>query len=95
MNLLTNVPIIKDEEKFYGYIIGLAIEPNEDSFNKMYVSFQYNAKTQIWMVPDSDLFQILAKHLCSMAVVRSVSDDYGYEKLYIEKKNGKWIVETP
>jgi hypothetical protein len=98
MKLLSRIPTIQDEEKFYGYIIGLGIEPdrNDDApLDKMYASFEYNGEIQIWMVPDPDLFQILAEHLCSIDIVISISDSYVNQKLYIEKKNGKWIVDVP
>ena len=92
------IPIIQDEEKFYGYIIGLAIEPNGDHDippHKMYASFDNKGVVQIWMIPDIQLFQMLAERLCIMAFERNISDTFGSQKLYIEKKNDQWIVDVP
>ena len=98
MNIARKIPTIHEEENFYGYIIGLAIEPNGDYDippHKMYASFDNKGVIEIWMVPDIQLFQMLAERLCIMAFERDVSDTCGSQKLYIEKKNGQWNVDVP
>ena len=90
-------PTIGEASKFYGYIIGIGIieSPGEEIGRRLYASFEYNGITTVFLVPDADLFQILSNHLVKMAWSRTNTDDYGYEKLWIEKKNGKWVVDLP
>jgi hypothetical protein len=61
----------------------------------LYALFECNSEETVWRVPDEVLFEILAKHLCGDAWHRKNTDDYGYHKLWIEHKDGKWIVELP
>jgi len=95
------VPVIGPEEKFYGYIIGLASEPwDEESkvSTRMYATFEYNNERTVYRVPDASLFEILSGHLCGMAAVRERTggDDYGYDKLWIQKRSdGNWSVQLP
>lgn len=88
---------IGEKEKFYGYIIGLQVErcPDDRINRKLYATFEYNGEVEVWKVPDSELFKILSSHLVSMANIRSGEDEYGYSKLWIEKKKGKWVVDLP
>lgn len=84
-------------ERFYGYIIGLQIErsPDDAIGRRLYATFEYNGEVTVWRVPDPDLFQILSRHLCSMAESRTSGDDYGYDKLWIKHDAGKWDVSLP
>jgi hypothetical protein len=96
----TKIPTIGTGEHFYGYLTGLGVGGTlEDSWEhdlNLYAMFEYNGARSVWIVPDSELFEILSKHLCSMAWYRkNASDDFGYNKLWIEFKDGKWIVELP
>ena len=91
---------IGHEAKFYGYIVGLEIErgdlPDSPEVPKrMFARFEYGAKSTVWEVPDSDLFALLANHMVGNATMRNVHDDYGYSKLWIERKEGQWIVDLP
>ena len=90
------IPVIGEEEFFYGYIISLWVAPNilETEDRRLYAFFEYGASVQIFQIPDAKLFSILAKHLCNMAWVRHNTDDYGYEKLWIRKGLGGWEVEV-
>jgi hypothetical protein len=94
-----HIPTIGPEEKFYGYITGIGISQNfeiEDGFaSKMYVTFEYRNITTAYLVPDPELFSILSTHLISMALQRSISDSYGFQKLCISKHNDRWIVDLP
>jgi hypothetical protein len=81
-----------------GYITGIGVERTTDPYNigrRLFATFEYNGETIVYQVPDPELFEILAQHLCGMASSRKNSDDYGYSKLWIEKKDGKWIVDLP
>ena len=92
---------ITETENFYGYIIGLQVErypnagPTTQVGTKLYATFEYQKTISIWEVPDLALFKILAEHLCKMAWSRFEIGEYGYEKLWIKKVNGKWHVSLP
>jgi hypothetical protein len=88
---------ISEQEKFYGYIIGLQVErcPTDRVGDKLYATFEYNGQATVWRVPDPALFKILSSYLCSMAEFRVAGEDYGYSKLWIKKDKGKWDVRLP
>jgi len=53
--------VIGHEAKFYGYIVGLHLEPNSDRIGtetptKMFATFEYGSGQTVWEVPDFDLF---------------------------------------
>jgi len=89
--------IINEKERFYGYIVGLHVERclTSEVKTRLFATFEYSNKVTVWEVPDSDLFQILASHLSSMAVARYSNGEYGYEKLWIKKEHGQWRVDLP
>ena len=92
--------IIGPESSFYGYIVGLHLEPSSDDIHaetptKMYATFEYNSGQTVWEVPDFDLFCQLAGHLKNNAQMRYEHGDYGYSKLWIEKKAEGWDVDLP
>jgi hypothetical protein len=93
------LPVIGDKPHFYGYITGVGVErcPNatDDVPRRLYATFEYNGETSVWLVPNHELFAELARHLIDMAVMRDEHADYGYAKLWISRKNGKWIVDLP
>jgi len=66
-----DVPTIGPEQRFYGYITGLGIENWHASGSPMprrlFATFEYNGKSEIWIVPDEELFEILSSHLNKMA----------------------------
>lgn len=92
---------ITETDNFYGYIVGLRVEqgakPDMDGIvsPKLYATFEYRREVSTWEVPDLALFKILAEHLCQMAWARRENAEYGYEKLWIKKVNGKWQVSLP
>ena len=92
---------ITETENFYGYIVGLQVDQNAGYTSrgyaglKLYATFEYQKTISIWEVPDLALFKILAEHLCKMAWSRFEIGEYGYEKLWIKKVNGKWHVSLP
>ena len=88
---------IGEDEKFYGYIIGLQVErcPTERVGKLLVATFEYRDEVKMWIVPDPRLFKILAGYLCSMAEFRVGGEDYGYSKLWIKRQNGKWDVRLP
>lgn len=98
---ITDVEIagtIAEKESFYGYIIGLWVEPEYDpdrrAPSKLYARFEYSGSSRVWLIPDYDLFKVLTSHLADMARMRSC-DGYGMEKLWIGKKDGKWVADLP
>lgn len=89
---------IGEKSEFHGYIIGLQLErtPDEKIGNKMYALFEYNGEVKLKQIPDFHLFKLLSDHLVEMATLReNCPDDYGYNKLWIAKKNGKWSANLP
>lgn len=77
--------------KLYGYVVGLVARKNQ-----LLATFEYNDSIETWIVPDAELFRILADHLFENAQAQreSGSDDF-YNKVWIEKSNGKWAVTLP
>ena len=70
-------PLIRENEAFYGYIIGLWVAPScrdddlaENTNRAIYAVFEYNSQRTLYRVPDAELFELLAKHLCAMAWIR-------------------------
>lgn len=93
--------VITEAEQFYGYLVGLKVEQNAEAdldgyFSpRLYAAFEYGSESSVWEVPELELFKILSMHLCSMAWARRENAEYGYEKLYIKKENGRWHVDLP
>lgn len=95
-----SIQMIGAERDFYGYIVGLQLERGDlpespDIPARMFARFEYGARTTVWEIPDHKLFRALSKHLCDNAQMRDEHEDYGYSKLYIEKKDGEWEVDLP
>jgi len=93
------LPVIGDEPHFYGYITGVGVErcsdARDDVPRHLYATFEYNGETSVWLVPDHELFTELAGHLVDTAVMRDEHGDYGYAKLWISRKDGRWDVDLP
>ena len=93
------VQTISESPRFYGYLVALGTGTDglesDANLKSHYAMFEYNGEKSVWTVPDWELFEILASHLVSMVRSRCESDSYGYEKLWIEKNDGKWIVDLP
>ncbi len=89
--------VIGREAKFYGYIVGLEMERGDSPGirRRMFARFEYGPLSSVWEVPDSDLFGLLAHHMVGNATMRHEHADYGYSKLWIEKKDGRWIADLP
>ena len=91
--------IIGHEAKFYGYIVGLHLEPNPDVLGdpprRLFATFEYGGSQTTWEVPDHKLFRALAQYLSDDAQVRNEHGEYGYAKLWIEWKEGQWDVDLP
>ena len=86
---------IGPEERFYGYIVGLSLERGDlpgspDVPTRMFARFEYSGETLEAEVPDAELFHLLAGHLKVCAHMRAEEGDWGYSKIWICKKNGKW-----
>ena len=94
---MKKIPVIGQEARFYGYIIGVSIGPAqaEGSGRGMFATFEYNEGTKIYEVPDIVLFRKLMNHLVSMQLARKAGDSYGIDKLWIEKVGRKWVVSLP
>ena len=95
---MSTAQIIGSEAKFYGYIVGLFLEPNPDSGNdrlRLFATFEYSGNQTTWEVPDHELFRILSGHLSDNAQMRNEHGEYGYSKLWIEKKAEGWDVDLP
>ena len=98
---LSPPPLIGEEDKFYGYIVGLWIglapdwNDRDNLDRSLYALFEYNYERTLYRVPDEELFKILTGHLYSMAWIRKNTDDYGYDKFWIKKEAGKWEVDLP
>ena len=91
---------IGPEEKFYGYVVGLSLERGDlpgspDVPARMFARFEYSGRTSVAEVPDFELFEILAAHLKANAQWRAEEGDWGYSKVWISRRNGKWRVELP
>ena len=91
--------VMTETERYYGYLIALGLQndtgqPNAEP-RHLYAMFEYGGRPDVWVVPDAELFAALAPHLVAMAKTREAGDPYGYNKLWISKQNGKWIVELP
>lgn len=88
---------ITESEGFYGYLIGLQVEPSMPFCvgRELYALFDYRGETCVWRVPDYELFSLLARHLREIAYHRATTDEHGYNKLCISKANGQWRVELP
>jgi len=91
---------ITNEEKFYGYIIGVSLERSGDELlpevpTRMFAMFEYNNERSVYEVPDIELFEILNNHLLSNARIRAEHGDYGYAKLWIKKTPSGWDVDLP
>jgi hypothetical protein len=96
----SKLPVIGQDEHFYGYLISLGVGLSSDREigewdRNLYAMFESGGDRCVYQVPDHDLFEILSKHLCSMAWIRTNTDEYGYDKLWISKTNGKWTVNLP
>src|SRR5437667_9505237 len=96
----TDLPVIGEQPHFYGYITGIGVERCRDPGSgpipqRLYAAFEYNGETSVWVVPDHELFQQLAKQLVDMAVMQDEHGDYGYAKLWISRKDGRWDVDLP
>src|SRR6185369_13349451 len=58
----TAMDTIGEEEKFYGYVIGLQVERHPEPKpvgTRLYATFEYNGEVSVWEVPDPKLFEIL------------------------------------
>lgn len=53
---------IGTQAAFYGYITALRIEGRD-----LFAEFTYSRTRETWIVPDAELFAILAEHLASAA----------------------------
>lgn len=89
--------IIGEQEECYGYLTGLGVQPHWhdifDQGNTLYASFHHCQGTEVWIVPDLFLFQILTKSLYSMALNGDCEEMCGLRKLLISKTNDTWNVE--
>ena len=89
--------IIGEQEECYGYLTGLGVQdpwsPESAINHTLYASFAKAGKTQVWIVPDVLLFEILASFLCSMALNGDCQEMGGIYKLLIFKANSTWKVE--
>ena len=94
---MNRIPVIGREAKFYGYIIGVSLEPrnDEDGRNRMFATFEYGGESKEYRVPDIILFRKLITHLVFMQQERNCGHPYGNEKLWIEKVGRKWVVDLP
>jgi hypothetical protein len=93
------LPTIGEEAKFYGYIVGLSVglcdAGTEQLDRHPYVMFEYNDQRNVWIVPDDNLFGILSRYLVKTAWERKNIDGCGHNKVWIEKRNGRWEVSLP
>ena len=97
---IETIGMIGEEPRFYGYVVGLSLERGDlpgspEVPQRMFARFEHGVKVSIAEVPDHELFSILAGHLCDNARMRNEHEDYGYAKVWIEKKDGQWHVDLP
>lgn len=91
-------PVIGRDAQFYGYVIGLNVEPWGDLENgsqRLLATFEHGGRVTVWEVPDFSLFEELWKHLSGNAYHRRKLGEYGYDKVWIEWKDSKWEVDLP
>jgi hypothetical protein len=60
----------------------------------MFARFEYASTTEVYEVPDHELFRILSVFLSDEAQIRNVAESW-LNKLWIQKVNGIWEVELP
>lgn len=90
-------PIIGPEERFYGYVTGLNIQPSDDDTTprRLLATFEYSGATETWEVPSTELFEALLEHLQANAWCCKNSDSLGINKVHIGRTGNKWNVELP
>jgi hypothetical protein len=93
------IPIISENETFYGYIVGLQIERGDlqnspECPNRMFARFEYGSDTVVYEIPDHQLFRKLSFFLSDEAEVRNISESR-INKLWIKKVDGNWNIELP
>lgn len=90
-------PVIGPESKFYGYVIGLNLEPWEDNYEngsrRLLATFEYSGTVTTWEVPDLELWEMLWRYLKGNGWHRNELGEYGYDKVFIEKKDSGWDVD--
>lgn len=97
MARVSKIPTITEDVAFYGYITGLGVERDTGKPEvpaRLFATFEYNGEVKVWLVPDAELFKELSEHLNEMAVLRELGD-YGYNKVWIERRGGDWHVDLP
>ena len=93
---------ITEAVNFYGYLVGLSVGRlplSLSSYDKgdlrLFATFMYNGTKTTYEVPDLELFKILSEYLMSTAWDYKNSDGDTLNKLYIEKKDGRWLADLP
>lgn len=81
----------------YGHLVGLSLERGDLKYSKafpgkMYARFEYLDQTTTYLVPDWELFTILANHLCNNAQNRAQSGNYEFARLWIKNTDAGWSV---
>ena len=81
-------------------IVGLSLERGDLPYSaefpgKMYARFEHSGQSSTYLVPDLELFTLLARHLCDNARMRMETGNYEYAKLWIKKTKEGWSVYVP
>ena len=91
---------IRSDATFYGHIVGLSLERGDLPYSaefpgKMYARFEHSGQSSTYLVPDLELFTLLARHFCDNARMRMETGNYEYAKLWIKKTKEGWSVYVP
>ena len=72
---------IRSDATFYGHIVGLSLERGDLPYSaefpgKMYARFEHSGQSSTYLVPDLELFTLLARDLCDNARMRMETGNY-------------------
>jgi len=95
-----NISTITEDERFYGYVVGLYLRARPGARegappNALYADFSYNGTVETYIVPDHELFAKLLIILSKNAFERVNDGSYGIGKVWISKDSGEWSVNLP
>ena len=87
-------PLIRENEAFYGYIIGLWVAPScrdddlaENTNRAIYAVFEYNSQRTLYRVSGLQSFLSFSPSIYARWLgFAKNTDDYGYNKLWIKKE---------
>ena len=67
-----------------GYLLSAVISLTQRHFQAR-CSFEHSGQSSTYLIPDWELFTLLARHLCDNARMRMETGNYEYATLWIQK----------